>query len=86
MILKPTLSKSYLTKFLQMAWKLESKEHELRSYELMGKYYFYIGDTQKAQLYHQRMAYGIVEPDPSLKKLGISKLEESLYAHIRKEN
>ncbi len=32
------------------------------------------------------MASGIVEVDPSLKKLGISKLEESLYAKIKKEN
>jgi hypothetical protein len=48
MILKPAYCKTYLMKFLQMAWKLESSEHELRSYELMGKYYFYIGDTDKA--------------------------------------
>lgn len=86
MALKPAQSKPYLSKFLQMAWKLDSLEHELKSYELMGKYYFYVGDAQKAQVYHQRMAKGIVETDHSLKKLGISKLEESLSRKNKKEN
>lgn len=31
-----------------MSWKLNSPEHELKAYEMMGKYYFYVGDSIKA--------------------------------------
>lgn len=49
---RPQICKIYLTKFLQMTWKLSCTEHELKAYEMMGKYYFYVGDGLKAQFYH----------------------------------
>lgn len=31
------------------AWKLKSKNDELFAYELLGKYYFYVGQIEKAK-------------------------------------
>jgi hypothetical protein len=39
----PKLSQLYFTKYLMAAWKLREKNDELLAYELLGKYYFYVG-------------------------------------------
>jgi hypothetical protein len=44
-----------------MSWKLGSCEHELKAYEMMGKYYFYVGDSIKAAFYHERIVDGVLE-------------------------
>lgn len=31
------------------AWKLNEKNHELYAYDLLGKYYFYVGQIEKAK-------------------------------------
>ena len=58
-----------------MSWKLNSSEHELKAYEMMGKYYFYVGDSIKAQFYHQRIVDGSLENENSpMRKLALSKI------------
>jgi hypothetical protein len=44
-----SLAKLYLTKFLVSAWKLNNRTRELVAYELLGKYYFYNGDMERAK-------------------------------------
>lgn len=40
---RPKLSQLYFTKYLMSAWKLNEINHELYAYDLLGKYYFYVG-------------------------------------------
>lgn len=43
------------------AWKLREKNDELLAYELLGKYYFYVGQIEKAKEFHERMIRGNCE-------------------------
>ncbi|CAD8075843.1 unnamed protein product [Paramecium primaurelia] len=70
-------SKIYFTKYLMCSWKLNKKDHELKAYEYLGKYYFQEGDIDKATIFHERMVNGsILLPHSSLRILGIRKLEQ----------
>ncbi|CAD8110443.1 unnamed protein product [Paramecium primaurelia] len=70
-------SKIYFTKYLMCSWKLNKKNHELKAYEYLGKYYFQEGDVDKATTFHERMVNGaILLPYSSLRVLGIRKLEQ----------
>ncbi|CAD8123246.1 unnamed protein product [Paramecium sonneborni] len=70
-------SKIYFTKYLMCSWKLNQKNHELKAYEYLGKYYFQEGDIVKATTFHERMVNGaILLPHSSLRVLGIRKLEQ----------
>ncbi|CAD8121418.1 unnamed protein product [Paramecium sonneborni] len=70
-------SKIYFTKYLMCSWKLNKKNHELKAYEYLGKYYFQEGDIDKATIFHERMVNGaILLPHSSLRVLGIRKLEQ----------
>lgn len=69
-----------------MTWKMSCTEHELKAYEMMGKYYFYVGDGLKAQFYHQRIVDGILENENSpIRKLALSKVQNSFIAHNKNE-
>jgi len=57
-----SLAKLYLTKFLISSWKLNDQSRELLAYELLGKFYFYCGDMEKAKQFHLRMMTGTFEP------------------------
>jgi hypothetical protein len=61
MNIRPSLAQLYLTKFLLSCWKLKDKNSELHAYELLGKYYFYCGDMENANLLHNKMVKGLVE-------------------------
>lgn len=41
-----------------LAWKLNEKNDELLAYELLGKHYYYIGQIEKARMYHEKMLNG----------------------------
>lgn len=41
-------AKIYLTKYLMCSWKLNNKNHELKAYEYLGKFYFQEGNIEKA--------------------------------------
>lgn len=40
------------------SWKLNKKNHELKAYEYLGKYYFQEGNLDKAITFHERMVNG----------------------------
>jgi len=46
--LRSQMAKLYITKYLMCSWKLSEKNHELRAYELLGKFYFYEGSLELA--------------------------------------
>ncbi|CAD8157716.1 unnamed protein product [Paramecium octaurelia] len=70
-------AKIYFTKYLMCSWKLNKKDHELKAYEYLGKYFFQEGDIDKATIFHERMVNGaILLPHSSLRVLGIRKLEQ----------
>jgi hypothetical protein len=60
---------------LQSTWKLKEPNYELDAYDLLGKFYFYTGNMNRALEFHTRMAAGKLEPEnSSLRRLAIQKL------------
>ncbi|TNV74397.1 hypothetical protein FGO68_gene3937 [Halteria grandinella] len=51
-------AKIYITKYLMCSWKLNKPNDELKGYEQMGKFYYYEGNIEKAQFYHNKMIQG----------------------------
>lgn len=83
---RANLALLYLTKYLMSAWKLDDGSCELQAYDLLGKYYFYVGDAQKALLFHQKMAKGHHEHDRSaLKRLAVAKLNSGSLNRFKHE-
>lgn len=58
-------------KMIEMAWILKDVNMELRAYDHIGIQYFYLGNKEKARYYHERMIYGITEPDDSKVKMTV---------------
>ncbi|CAD8178280.1 unnamed protein product [Paramecium pentaurelia] len=85
---RPKLSQLYFTKYLMSAWKLNEKNHELYAYDLLGKYYFYVGQIEKAKQFHEKMIGGYCEvPDSRVRVLAQSRLEQgSLSNRINREH
>ncbi|CAD8090536.1 unnamed protein product [Paramecium primaurelia] len=85
---RPKLSQLYFTKYLMSAWKLNEKNHELYAYDLLGKYYFYVGQIEKAKQFHDKMIGGYCEvPDSRVRILAQSRLEQgSLSNRINREH
>ncbi|CAK89932.1 unnamed protein product (macronuclear) [Paramecium tetraurelia] len=85
---RPKLSQLYFTKYLMSAWKLNEKNHELYAYDLLGKYYFYVGQIEKAKLFHEKMIGGYCEvPESRVRILAQSRLEQgSLSNRINREH
>jgi hypothetical protein len=80
--LRPRLALLYLTKYLLSAWKLENRHCEYKAYDLLGKYYYYMGDTVQAQRFHEKMALGYDEnPNSQVRKLAVMKFTQSLLYH-----
>ena len=52
------MSIRYFGKFLACAWYNNNVDSELLAYDYLGVGYFYEGDLDKAQYYHQKMIYG----------------------------
>eukprot|EP01017_Pseudomicrothorax_dubius_P005315 TRINITY_DN11317_c0_g1_i1.p1 TRINITY_DN11317_c0_g1~~TRINITY_DN11317_c0_g1_i1.p1 ORF type:complete len:320 (+),score=78.84 TRINITY_DN11317_c0_g1_i1:62-961(+) len=66
----------YNVKLLQMAWMKNLREQELSAYDRIGIMFFYLGELEKANFFHQRMMDGIVEPkDSPLRLLGIAQMQ-----------
>lgn len=66
-----------------LAWKLNEKNDELLAYELLGKHHYYIGQIEKARMYHEKMlnGHGEVrffyneEPNSRVRELALRRLE-----------
>ena len=77
----------YLTKYLVSAWKLNLPSQELKAYELLGKFYFYAGNIEKAMMFHNRMTNEENEPESSgTRRLAISKLNSGSLGKITHRN
>lgn len=44
-----------------ISWKLNEVNNELHAYELLGKYYYYMGHIDKAREFHEKMMSGNAE-------------------------
>ena len=65
----------YFTKFLYMAWHIDSPKHELLAYDFIGLQYYYLGILDKAEHFHNRMVGGKLEPKLSrLRHIGVTKI------------
>lgn len=43
------------------AWKTNNIESEIQAYDLMGKYYYYLGDINRAMIFHAKSLDGDFE-------------------------
>lgn len=69
-----------------VSWKLNHKDQELKGYDVLGKYFYYEGNIDRAKLMHQRMVDGEMLPEKSnLRRLGIAKLEQGSIGKGRKD-
>jgi len=81
----------YFTKFLQMAWYLESPKYEFLAYDFIGRQYYYLGKTEKANYYHNKMMSGKIEPKDSrfrqvaVYKIAINKDIRNKYLHYEQK-
>jgi len=65
----------YYIKLLQMSWVCNQGRYELLAYDLIGLQYYYLGDLERAQQFHNKMAEGRIEGQNSeLRKSGINKI------------
>ena len=61
-------------KVLEFAWELNDKAEEIKAYDFLGICYFYKGDLEGADYYHNRMVGGQVETEASVvRKLCMSQ-------------
>ena len=77
-----SLALNYFAKMLQCSWKLNDKDHEILSYDLIGMQFFYLGDLEKSKYYHQRMVDGEIEPENS----NVRKLAVTRFLHKKPKN
>lgn len=69
----------YFVKSLQTAWLLEDRRSELRAYDAIGLQYYYMGQIEDANFYHEKMMNGDMEKQNSdLRALGIQKLKSNI--------
>ena len=59
-------------KTLQLSWKIKDKNQELLVYDYLGLTYYYLGDIEKAKVFHEKMALGKLEKDKEFKKYAIN--------------
>ncbi|CAD8096770.1 unnamed protein product [Paramecium sonneborni] len=79
-------AKTYITKYLMCSWKLDKPNEELKGYDQMGKYYFYEGNIEMAQFFHNKMINGdTLKPNSSLKRLAVAKFEQGSVGKSKKE-
>lgn len=62
------LASDYFKFQLSIAWEINDRAAEMRSYDNLAIEYYYIGNIQKAKLYHDRVFRGRIEHDGSTAK------------------
>ncbi|CAK70647.1 unnamed protein product (macronuclear) [Paramecium tetraurelia] len=87
-------AKTYITKYLMCSWKLDKPNEELKGYDQMGKYYYYEGNIEMAQFYHNKMINGDTlvifcqsyqKSNSSLKRLAVAKFEQGSIGKSNRE-
>jgi len=77
------------SKYLQMAWHNKSLKDELQAYDSIGFQYYYMGEIELANYFHDKMSQGKPESEDShMRQLGISRvmMQKNADAHkIEKE-
>jgi hypothetical protein len=48
---------------LRLTWYMKDTDKELKAYDLIGVQYFYMGNLEKANFYHNKMLRGECEND-----------------------
>ncbi len=66
---------------MRISWNIGDVNNELKAYDLIGVAFYYIGDLQRANYYHQRMVNGEFEQDEGIKRLSNSKLSGRIYSN-----
>ena len=57
---------------MSLAWELNDQEYELKSFSNLSVEYYYAGDLERAEMYHDRFMMGRVEAkDSQAKKTNI---------------
>ena len=51
---------------MSMAWELNDTAAEIRSYDNLSQEYYYVGNIDKAKLYHERVFKGKIESSNSM--------------------
>ena len=53
---------------MSLAWELNDTTAEIRSYDNLSQEYYYVGNIEKAKLYHERVFTGKIEASESIAK------------------
>ena len=51
---------------MSLAWELNDTATEVRSYDNLSQEYYYVGNIDKAKLYHSRVVGGKIEAADSM--------------------
>ena len=54
---------------MSLAWELEDRATEIRSYDNLSQEYYYVGNIDKAKLYHDRVFGGKIEASNSMARI-----------------
>jgi len=77
----------YFSKFLYMAWYIDSTKYELLAYDHIGMQYFYLGRLELAEHFHNRMVSGKLEPKSSrIRQIGVLKIKQTDPNYISQGN
>ena len=61
------LAVDYFKCQLSLAWERKDEKGELRSYDNLSTEYYYVGNIEKATLYHERVLRGRIEGETTAK-------------------
>lgn len=67
---------------LKIGWISDDKTMELMAYDNMGMAYYYMGDLEGAQYYHERMINGVIEENNSICKINCVDGEDKLRKKV----
>ena len=70
---------------LSLAWELNDEQAEMRSYDNLAIEYYYIGNIEKARLYHDRVMRGRIEQSNSKAKNASAALNSFKRSYKTKE-
>ena len=54
---------------MSLAWELNDTSAEIRSYDNLSQEYYYVGNIDKAKLYHERVFRGKIEASNSMARI-----------------
>ena len=70
---------------MSLAWELEDSATEIRSYDNLSQEYYYVGNIDKAKLYHDRVFGGKIEASNSMARIS-NKLSNMYNRKFKKSS